>query len=268
MSSGVSIHTGFFLSLQTEHLGPLSLTAWARAAFPTRRFLLAITFTQCSLSLLLSKPENPFFPPPGCPVGCVNVPFPLCNLISWVVLSCSVALHNPTDPVCQSKTAFFLFFFSFFEPQMRSLNGDDIKLGADSLPPSSHRWACSIGSCYTTQKKKNWVAFIHANVDFVLLSVRILPFFMWDLWPSCTLENCIVVLFKFLAFRFAVKLDLEVFSSSKTFSFIWNFGKMNITGNLNHELNRIGTDSNVFTLIIIWCVVKAFPVLLILITPS
>lgn len=135
-------------SSETEYFRLLSLTTETRALFPTHHlFFLNPAFTPNSYTIPLFFPPHlfsvdarvPCFPL-GCPVGCVNVPFQLCNIISWVVASCSVPLHNLSAPVCHSMRVPFL---CLFEAQIWSPNGDGIKLGADNwaphYPTSPHR---------------------------------------------------------------------------------------------------------------------------------
>lgn len=114
----------------TEYLGPLSPTIWTGAPFPTH----LLFYPHNTLPSSLWKLEYPVFHL-AAQWACVNVPCQLCNIISWVVASCSVPLHNLPAPVCQSMRALFL---CLFEAQIWSPNGDGIKLGAESqaaLPP-------------------------------------------------------------------------------------------------------------------------------------
>lgn len=133
----VSVHVS--PSSETEYLHPLSLMIWSGALFPTH-LLFYPAFTPnihtipfFFLLLFSVNVRVPCFPL-GCPVGCVNVPCPLCN-ISWVAAACSVTLHNLPATVRRSMRVLFL---CLFEPQIWSPNGDDIKLGAESqaAPPT------------------------------------------------------------------------------------------------------------------------------------
>lgn len=155
MRKDISIHTGLFLSLRTFVLlvrpNTFVSSVWPQRpghCFPhTIFFFLNPAFTPNTYTIPLFFPPHlfsvdarvPCFPL-GCPVGCVNVPFQLCNIISWVVASCSVPLHNLSAPVCHSMRVPFL---CLFEAQIWSPNGDGIKLGADNwaphYPTSPHR---------------------------------------------------------------------------------------------------------------------------------
>lgn len=154
MRKDISIHTGLFLSLRTFVLlvrpNTFVSSVWPQRpghCFPHTIFFLNPAFTPNSYTIPLFFPPHlfsvdarvPCFPL-GCPVGCVNVPFQLCNIISWVVASCSVPLHNLSAPVCHSMRVPFL---CLFEAQIWSPNGDGIKLGADNwaphYPTSPHR---------------------------------------------------------------------------------------------------------------------------------
>lgn len=112
MRKDISIHTRLLLSLCTFVLPARRNTfipsAWWYGplhCFPhTSSFIPLLPQNShtmplfCLPSLFSVNTRVPCFPL-GCPVGCVNVPCQLYNIISWVVASCSVPLHNLPAPV-------------------------------------------------------------------------------------------------------------------------------------------------------------------------
>lgn len=141
MRSDISIHTKLFL-FRCTFVHPSEAEyppSQPDDTFPTHLFFILLLPQNIHTILFFPFPffsvnaRVPCFPL-GCPVGCMNVPWQLCNIISWVVASCSSPLHNLPATVHQSMRVFFL---CLFEVQIWSPNGDDIKLGAESetAPP-------------------------------------------------------------------------------------------------------------------------------------
>lgn len=119
MRSDISIHTKLFLSpgtfvlpTEAEYLRPLSRDD---------------TFSHTPLLLICSYPKHPHNTPVSPPSllstleypvfhlaarrCCVNVPCQLCNIISWVVASCLLPLHNLPATVRHSMRVLLLCLF-------------------------------------------------------------------------------------------------------------------------------------------------------------
>lgn len=154
-------HKAFSVSpSEAKYLRPLS----ASDPFShTPPHLIPALLPQTSSTILFA----PSIPPPvtvrvpcfplGRPIGCVNVPRQLCNIISWVVASRSLLLHNLPATVCQSTRVPFssAFLRHKHDPLMTMAVTPPIPDTGEIVPP------CSRMTPYiTAEAKRNKVGFL------------------------------------------------------------------------------------------------------------